>query len=126
MDEHQAISVGGQVRRARKSHEWTQGTLAEKAGVAPGTVNSIENGRNVRPGNMRAVLDALGIPPIVDTPQTVDDGIKLALELVQKWLEALPDNQRDAAIQELTRFTVLGEWERRHSVDGTAKAHTIE
>ena len=112
MDEHQASSLGSQVRRARKSNEWTQAELADEAGVAPGTVNSIENARKVRPGNLRAVLDALGIPPISDTPHTVDAGIQLALDLVQKWLEALPDADRDAAIQELTRFTVLGEWQR--------------
>lgn len=112
MSEQQASDVGAQVRRARKSRDWNQNDLAREAGVAPGTVVSIENGRTVRPGNLRAVLDVLGIPPISDTPRTVDNGVKLALDLVQKWLEALPEESRPQAIQELTRFTVLGDWRR--------------
>ena len=110
MDDQTASTVGGQVRRARKTRGWTQGNLAEAAWVAPGTVTSVENDRKVRPGNLRAVLDALDIPPISDTPRTVDDGVKLALDLVQKWLEAMPESKRQQAIQALTRFTVLGEW----------------
>lgn len=113
MDEQRAISVGSQIRRARKSHEWTQDRLAEESGVAPGTVNRIENGKPVRPGSLRAVLDALNIAPISETPRTLDNGVKLALELVQTWLEAMPETSRAHAIQELTRFTVLGDWRDR-------------
>ena len=113
MDEQQASSLGSQVRRARKAREWTQSDLAREAGVAPGTVVSIENAKKVRPGNLRAVLDALGIPPISDSPHELDDDVKLALEIVQRWLEAMTEAARTAAIRELTRFTVLGDWERR-------------
>lgn len=110
MNEQQKTAVGSQVRRARKSRDWTQNDLADAAGVAPGTVTSIEVGRNVRPGNLRAVLDALGIAPTSDEPRAVDDGIKLAVDLVQNWLEALPESARASAVQELTRFVVLTDW----------------
>lgn len=110
MDEHQAIAIGSQVRRARKAHDWTQGQLATEAGVAPGTVVSVELGKNVRPGSLRSVLDALNIPPISDAPKTVDNGVKLALDLVEKWLAAMPESRRLAATEALIRFTVLGDW----------------
>jgi hypothetical protein len=37
----------------------------------------------------------------------VDDSVQLALDIVEKWLTALPDGERDKAIRELTRFVVL-------------------
>lgn len=110
MDQDQASKLGAQVRRARKSREWTGEQLAAAAGVAGGTVVRIETGRAVRPGNLRAVLDALGIPPLSDAPRDVDEGVKLALDLVENWLTAIEDKtKRDSAIQELTRFVVLRE-----------------
>ena len=110
MDEHQASAIGSQVRRARKGQGWTQDQLADDAGVAPGTVVRIEGGKKVRPGSLRSVLDALGIPPISDVPKTVDGGIRLALDLVEKWLAAMPESRRQDATEALIRFTVLGDW----------------
>lgn len=107
----QQVWIGTQVRRARKSREWTGAELAEAAGVAGGTIVSIENGRNVRPGNLRAVLDALDLGDIL-TPHAhergEDEAVQLALDLVRKWLTAIEDPlDRDRAVQELTRFVVL-------------------
>lgn len=44
---------------------WTQGRLAEKSGVSPTTVSSIESGKISRPhfGTLRKVAEALGIEP---------------------------------------------------------------
>lgn len=107
MENRQVHEIASRVRRMRRMNDWTQVELAQHAGVAPGTVNSIENGRPVRPGNLRAVLDALGIP-LPTEPD--DDGIQLAIDMVQRWLVAMDQADRAQAIQALTRFTVLGEW----------------
>ena len=55
------------------------------------------------------MLDALGIPPLAAAHHEVDDGVKLGLDIVRKWLEAVPDSQRQARVQELTRWIVLGD-----------------
>jgi transcriptional regulator with XRE-family HTH domain len=107
MDERQRQSLAAQIRSARRAKGWTQDDLAEQAGVAPGTVLRIEKGENVRQGNLRAVLDALGIPPLSLAPPDTDPGIELAKDLVEKWLLAKEPEERNAAIQELTRWIVI-------------------
>lgn len=107
MEERQMNEIASRVRRMRRMKDWTQNELAKDAGVAPGTVNSIENGRPVRPGNLRAVLDSLGLS-LPTEPE--DDVVQLAVDVVRQWMSALPESDRVTAIQALTRFTVLGEW----------------
>lgn len=67
----------------------------------------IENGREVRPGNLRAVLDALDLV-VADSehPVEADEDARFAVELVGKWIEALDPDDRAAAIRDLTRFVV--------------------
>lgn len=93
------------VRRARKAHGWTTQELADEAGVAGGTVNSVENAKKVRPGNLRAVLDALDLPAITQG-DTDSDQMELALDLVRRWIAALPDDEVDPAVRDLTRFVM--------------------
>lgn len=49
----------------REHRMWTQGRLAEEAGVSPTTVSGIENGRISRPhfGTVRKLARALGVDP---------------------------------------------------------------
>lgn len=103
-DAETAGRVGAQVRRARKARGWTDNDLAEAAGVAPGTIVRIENGRPVRPGNMTAVLNALEIPPISETARTVDATVKLALDVVETALMAIPEDRRNEAVHNLIRY----------------------
>lgn len=105
--EQQAARIGAQVRRARKAHGWTIQELADAAGVAPNTANAVELGRKTRPGNLRAVLDAVGLPADLPGEQQTDSGTQLALDVVQKWLEALPPEERAEAVQRLVRFVML-------------------
>ncbi len=51
--------------RVRRSRMWTQGRLAEEAGVSPTTVSGIESGRIQRPhfGTIRKLTEALGVSP---------------------------------------------------------------
>lgn len=107
MDEQQMASVAGQVRRARKAMGLTVKGLADAAGVADGTITRIETGQKVRPGNLRAVLDALQIAPLSAVATTTPDNVQLAMDLVKKWLLAMPEGERDHAVQELTRWIVI-------------------
>lgn len=108
-NEQQAAAIGAKVRRARKAKGWTLNDLAAAAGISPNTANALELGRRVRPGNLRAVLDALEMSPEVQhtDPTEIDGGVRLAMDLVQKWLEALPKDERVEKVQELTRFIML-------------------
>lgn len=51
--------------RARRAKMWTQGKLAEEAGVSPTTISGIENGRISSPhfGTVRKLARALGAEP---------------------------------------------------------------
>jgi transcriptional regulator with XRE-family HTH domain len=107
MSEVQVASTGAQVRRARKARGWTTQELADNAGVAQGTVTRIENGRPTRPGNLKAVLDALDLEPAYMQQAQPDEAVTLALDLVQKWLMAMPAEERNHAVHDLTRWIVL-------------------
>jgi len=109
MSEIQVASTGAQVRRARKARGWTTQQLADEAGVAQGTVTRIENGRPTRPGNLKAVLDALDLEPAHLSRQEPDEAVSLALDLVSKWLMAMPEAERNHAVHDLTRWIVLTE-----------------
>lgn len=102
----QLADIGVQVRRARKARGWTGAQLADAAGVAGGTIVRIENGREVRPGNLRAVLDALHLEVAAQEPVGEDEDARFAVELVGKWIEALDPKDRPQAIRDLTRFVV--------------------
>lgn len=104
-DEPQAI--GAKVRGAREARGWTLADLAERAGVAPNTANALELGRKVRPGSLRAVLEAVEILPERPDPGEIDGGVRLAKDLIQTWLEELPPGRRVEAVQELTKFVML-------------------
>ena len=57
--------IGLHLIRIRRLRMWTQGRLAEEAGVSPTTVSGIETGRIVRPhfGTLRKLAHALDLDP---------------------------------------------------------------
>ena len=59
------LGIGERLLRERRLKMWTQGRLAEEAGVSPTTVSGIENGRISSPhfGTMRKLARALGVDP---------------------------------------------------------------
>ena len=61
----ESLGIGERLLRARRTKMWTQGSLAEKAGVSPTTVSGIENGRISSPhfGTVRKLARALGLDP---------------------------------------------------------------
>lgn len=112
--EQQRASIGAHVRRARRARTndqgrpWTTQDLADAAGVSQGTVISVENGRKVRPGNLKAIIDTLELvmPSEVAEEPSGDAAIDFAKDLVAKWLGAIPEGKRDAAVRELMRYLV--------------------
>jgi transcriptional regulator with XRE-family HTH domain len=57
--------IGKRLQSIRRSQMWTQGRLAEEAGVSPTTVSGIETGRIVRPhfGTLSKLARALEVDP---------------------------------------------------------------
>lgn len=53
--------LASQVRQARLDHGWSQGELAEHAGVSRPTVARIEGGRDVSMRMLTMVASALGL-----------------------------------------------------------------
>ncbi|GAB2677485.1 helix-turn-helix domain-containing protein [Thalassiella azotivora] len=105
--EQQRAAVAAQIRQERKRRGWSQEKLADTAGVAKNTVNAMENGRSVRPGNLRAVLDALEIDPLAERgPTPADDDAEFGAEIIRQWLRQQPEDQRARAIKDLMRFVV--------------------
>ncbi|WP_273844407.1 helix-turn-helix domain-containing protein [Rubrobacter calidifluminis] len=58
-------SIGERLAEIRRLKMWTQGRLAEEAGVSPTTVSGIETGRISNPhfGTVRKLARALGVDP---------------------------------------------------------------
>jgi transcriptional regulator with XRE-family HTH domain len=101
--------IAAQVRRARKSQGLSQEKLAELAGVAPGTISALEQGKKVRPGNLHAIRTTLGLPDGNDEPAPDDERaqkIALAHDMLDKWIGALPPEGIDAAINDFARWVV--------------------
>jgi transcriptional regulator with XRE-family HTH domain len=79
-----------QIRLAvlREGQMWTQGRLAEEAGVSPTTVSGIESGRISRPhfGTIRKLAEALGVDPReLLSPQDPETQPRAAASLSLAW-----------------------------------------
>lgn len=100
------MGIGARVRDTRKTRGLTAANLAELAGVAPNTVSAIENDKPVRPGNMKAVLDALGIADLQAAPASAyPDDVDLVMVFVGEFLMARP-RQRAQIERELAKFLI--------------------
>jgi len=97
---------GHEVRLARKQRGWSAATLAQEAGVAPNTVSAIENGKPVRDGNMRKVLDALGIVPEQEAREEYPEAIELVRVMVGEALLVLPEKDRRELADAITRVVI--------------------
>ncbi len=85
------MEIGGvRIRLAvlREGQMWTQGRLAEEAGVSPTTVSGIESGRISRPhfGTIRKLAGALGVDPReLLSPQDAEVQPRAAASLSLAW-----------------------------------------
>ena len=58
-----AAPLASRVRLKREEKSWTQAELAAKAGTTEAEIEKIENGKNVHPGDIEAIADALDVSP---------------------------------------------------------------
>lgn len=56
-----SAGVAARVREARMACAWSQGELAEQAGVSRPTIARIEGGQHVRMGTLEVVARVLGL-----------------------------------------------------------------
>jgi len=98
--------ISARVRSARKSRGWSQAALATAAGVAEGTVARLERGEKVRPGNLYSIRVTLGIEDDEPSQDEMSPATRTALDIVQKWLLALPPEQVDDEANALTRYVI--------------------
>lgn len=98
MDDAQRKEVGARVRQARNDRGWSQGRLAEEAGVTENTVLSIEQGRRqTQAAKLRAVLDALGMPAPIDDALSLDgvpEDARIFLKVAAQRLKVLDETER--------------------------------
>lgn len=102
----QAQQIGQQVRQERKRQGLSAATLAELANVAPNTVSSIENGKPVRDGNLRKVLDALQFEPQSRRGAPYPDSVEMVREFVTQYMLATPESERPDVADEIVRLLV--------------------
>ena len=94
----------------RRARGLTQAGVARLARtVAPDTVNNLDIA--IRPGNRKAILEALGIPAAAVRqppagPADDDDTLRHAAELVTEWLRPMAPDARDAAVRDLALYVV--------------------
>ena len=83
----------------RESRMWTQGRLAEEAGISPTTVSGIENGRISRPhfGTVRKLAVALRVEPedLLPLPERGERPGRLSLE----WSMASDDEEFEREVE---------------------------
>lgn len=94
--------TGGRLAILRRSRMWTQGRLAEEAGISPTTVSGIESGRIPRPhlGTVGKLARALGVDPgellSPDRAEAGEGQAPLSLE----WARASSEEEFERRIEE--------------------------
>jgi transcriptional regulator with XRE-family HTH domain len=104
----QGRDIGRYLVRVRRTRMWTQGELAEEAGVSPTTVSGIESGKISRPhfGTLRKLARVLEIDPqdfFGDDP--TDGGVRAARALTLEWARSTRDAEFE---RELDRASLEG------------------
>lgn len=98
-------------RAERKRRDIKQQELAKLAGVSLGVVSNFERGRTrPQPGNLRAILEALGMEEH-EEPTIEDDDLRrewprdvaVFLDMMGMFLASISDAERAQVIHDLTR-----------------------
>lgn len=99
-------SLAGRLRMARKVKGWSQQDLADRAGTTQAVIQKIENGKSLRPRNVEAIADALGVEAawlMFGTGESAGLS-REAVAIARMWSElAAPD--RDAIRESILRLT---------------------
>lgn len=105
MNEQERIEFGHEIRAMRKGQAITQEELADRAGVGLRTIRNLEAGRvELQPGNLAAVLDALGYRR---PPRPWDDEVEGVITMIGYKLAELDTDARAYMVGRLT-LIVLG------------------
>lgn len=106
MNAEHAQITGQKIVEAREAHGWSQAELAERTGFTDNTIRKVERGERVRPGTLRAILDAVGIEPVAEVHARVGfpADVQVVLDLVGMYLVALPEEERAAVAYSITRM----------------------
>ena len=105
------LGIGERLLRVRRSKMWTQGRLAEEAGVSPTTVSGIENGRISSPhfGTVRKLARALDVDPsgLLSAGEPSGRGRHVPLSL--GWARAIQEEEFERGLEgvPLTRLEAL-------------------
>ncbi len=88
----------------REERMWTQGRLAEEAGVSPTTVSGIESGRISRPhfGTLEKLARALGVDPRELLSQRSSDGGMRPANLSLAWAVSSRDEEFEESVESAT------------------------
>ncbi len=88
----------------REERMWTQGRLAEEAGVSPTTVSGIESGRISRPhfGTLEKLARALGVDPRVLLSQRSPDGRVRSANLSLAWAVSSREEEFEEGLERAT------------------------
>lgn len=98
--------IGELIEERRKAVGWSQGRLAQEAGVSEPTIRKIERGStDVQPGKLAAVRAALQIPaPGAAGGRHFPRDIELVQEMVGLWLLGVPESERAAKVLRMTTY----------------------
>lgn len=102
---------------ARKARGWSQPDLARAAGVSPRSVSNFERRANVPQGaTLRAIMRAVnleegGDEAASETRSEWPRKVQVFLDMMGLFLSALPEDEQDEVIYDLTRQIVT---KRRH------------
>ncbi|MDR1990016.1 MAG: helix-turn-helix domain-containing protein [Acidobacteriaceae bacterium] len=82
------------IRSFRIAANWTQGELAEKAGIALMSVSAAENGRNARWETLTGIANAFGFENFIELCRAENHPLQTeqTRALLRAW-KALPDDQ---------------------------------
>src|SRR5215212_4338682 len=88
----------------REERMWTQGRLAEEAGVSPTTISGIESGRVSRPhfGTLEKLARALGVDPRELLSQRSSDGGVRPANLSLAWAVSSRDEEFEDSLERAT------------------------
>lgn len=112
MNDQARKAEGDRIRTAREQHGWSQEELAERAGVSPNTVGSIELGnKRTQPGKLTAVREALGIAPlaVVAEEQGYPPDVRIVRDAIGMWLMKYDEDDRADYVARLMAAIVQGD-----------------
>lgn len=104
MDASDRKELGAEIRAMRAGQNLSQKQLAEKADVSVRAIRNLEAGRTkMQPGNLGAVLDALGYQR---PEQPWDDSVDAFLQMVGWRLTRLSPDARTSMIGRITLMLI--------------------